>query len=29
MIDEGYIRFSCDWTAAAEQRLFKHQHSGT
>jgi hypothetical protein len=24
MIDEGYIKFSCDRTADAEQRLFKH-----
>ncbi len=29
MIDEGYIKFGCDWTADAEQWLFRHLCSRT
>ncbi len=29
MIDEGFIKFSRDRTADAEQRLFKHLRGGT
>ncbi len=29
MIDEGFIKFSRDWTADAEQRLFRCLRSRT